>query len=235
MSTPSINEHAKKDQDNENLKTSPTDTHKRRPTVVLNPTHLPHDSMSSVHDNYSKLNLLVGILDSKLDGVLARHEKDFLSAYRAHMYKVQRELQILKDRANVADSNLKRDNKINSLEAQLEWFREEAIRLGEASTTQQKEIDKWRTKAETLEEDRKFFEQQVKAAKRQNKLLKAALSKSKLDILPNISGLNDEVDWNNDHKKHWSPKIKKRVNIQLQRIMEEYGNINSEAFISSID
>lgn len=179
------------------------------------------------------MNCLVDILDTKLDGVLARNEKDFLSAYRAHMYKVQRELQILKDRANVADSSEKRDKKISDLETQLNFFKEDALRLGEASATQKKEIDKWKSRSDALEEDRKFLEQQVKAAKKQNKLIKIALQKAKPDILPSISASNEETHEN--QIRHWSPKIKKRVNIQLQKIMEEHGDKDNETFITSID
>ena len=40
------------------------------------------------------------MLDNRLDLVLEKHEKDFLSAYRYHMVKVQSELTELKGRAN---------------------------------------------------------------------------------------------------------------------------------------
>ena len=39
-------------------------------------------------------------LDSKLDAVLEKNEKDFLTAYRFHMLKVQNELMQLKKKAN---------------------------------------------------------------------------------------------------------------------------------------
>ena len=39
-------------------------------------------------------------LDSKLDHVLEKNEKDFLTAYRFHMLKVQNELMQLKKKAN---------------------------------------------------------------------------------------------------------------------------------------
>jgi hypothetical protein len=40
-------------------------------------------------------------------------------------------------------------------------------------------VDKWKSKAITLEDDRKFLENQLKATRRENKLLKIALTKSK--------------------------------------------------------
>ena len=39
-------------------------------------------------------------LDSKLDSVLEKNEKDFLMAYRFHMLKVQNELMQLKKKAS---------------------------------------------------------------------------------------------------------------------------------------
>lgn len=39
-------------------------------------------------------------LDEQLDSVLEKHEKDFLTAYRFHMLKVQNELLELKQKAN---------------------------------------------------------------------------------------------------------------------------------------
>ena len=39
-------------------------------------------------------------------------------------------------------------------------------------------VDKYKAKSESYEEDMKFLEQQIKAAKKQNKLLKVALGKS---------------------------------------------------------
>ena len=43
-----------------------------------------------------QINTQITDLDMKLDDVLAKHEKDFLKAYRFHMLKVQEELSTLK-------------------------------------------------------------------------------------------------------------------------------------------
>lgn len=94
------------------------------------------------------------------------------------MSRVREELISLREKAERADQKNKNDHKLNTLEQQLEWFREEAVRLGDVCNNQQKDIEKWRAKAEALEEDRKFLEQQIKAAKRQNKLLKTALGRT---------------------------------------------------------
>jgi len=51
-------------------------------------------------DTVNKIDEQITMLDNRLDLVLEKHEKDFLSAYRFHMVKVQAELTELKSRAN---------------------------------------------------------------------------------------------------------------------------------------
>ena len=63
-----------------------------------------------------QINTQITDLDMKLDDVLAKHEKDFLKAYRFHMLKVQEELSTLKQRANEKELKNKQDKKITALE-----------------------------------------------------------------------------------------------------------------------
>jgi TPP-dependent indolepyruvate ferredoxin oxidoreductase alpha subunit len=151
-----------------------------------------------------------------LQGVLSRHEKDFLSAYKAHMSRVREELITLRDKAEKADQKNKSDQKLNTLENQLEWFREEAVRLGDVCNNQQKEIEKWRAKAEALEEDRKFLEQQIKAAKRQNKLLKTALGRT---------DDREQIDTHStDVRKELHSTLGKLTNAQMRETVREWLN-----------
>ncbi len=61
--------------------------------------------------------------------MLQKQEKEFLQAYRAHMYNVQKELQQLRTRLDDAEMSLKKNDKIRKLEEARDWFREEALRL----------------------------------------------------------------------------------------------------------
>ena len=104
-----------------------------------------------------------------------KHEKDFLAAYRGHMLKVQKELAFLKKKANEQEFKLRKDDRIKNLEITLDWFRKEALNLGTTCENFKRDVEKWKSKADALEDDKNFLEKQLLSSKRQNKLLKGAL------------------------------------------------------------
>ena len=68
--------------------------------------------------NYSKLNTVISDYDQQLNSVLAKHEDDFLQAYKTHMMKVEKELLFLKNRATEQEGKLASDDRIVTLEKQ---------------------------------------------------------------------------------------------------------------------
>mmetsp|Transcript_45132 Transcript_45132/g.107342 ORF Transcript_45132/g.107342 Transcript_45132/m.107342 type:complete len:445 (+) Transcript_45132:99-1433(+) len=118
-------------------------------------------------------------LDQRMGALLREHEKDFFLAYKTHMYNVQKEIRALKVKADLEEAKTKEDSKIKELERELDWFMTEALRLDELCKGYKKEVDKWKSKAEALDEDRRFLEDQIKGAKRQNKILRAAAERAK--------------------------------------------------------
>ena len=67
-----------------------------------------------------------------MERVLEKHEKDFLTAYRSHMMKVQKELDFLRSKADDQEANRRQDEKLLHLEQRLDWFRAEAVTLGKS-------------------------------------------------------------------------------------------------------
>ena len=129
----------------------------------------------NVQNLHGKVTHIVQNLSDKLGMVLKKQEKDFLSAYRAHMYNVQKELQNLRSKVDEAELAMKKDAKIVGLQKERNWFRKEALRLDGFATNIKKDLKFMREKLVTIEEDRNWLEKQLKASKKQNKLLRAEL------------------------------------------------------------
>jgi len=134
-------------------------------------------SSDKIQEYYEALKTNVSTLDSYIDTVLQRHEQDFLNAFKCQMYNLYNQLKELKKKTDENELKLRRDEQINKLQASLEWFREEAVKLGESTQYYKKEADKWKAKAESMEDDRKFLETQLKNAKRKIKTLYNELEK----------------------------------------------------------
>jgi len=127
---------------------------------------------------HSDLQALADNLDDRVEGKLSANEKAFFVAYKSFMFTVQKEFKELKQKADEEETKTRRDTKIQSLEKELDWFMNEALRLDELCKKYKKELDKWKGKAEALEDDRQFLENQIKQAKRNNKALRTAVEQA---------------------------------------------------------
>jgi hypothetical protein len=132
-------------------------------------------AMERVRDEYKKMKKVVSSLSEKVSIVLSKQERDFLAAYRAHMYNVQKELQDLRNKVAEAETSLQKNDKVHKLEEERSWYRKEALRLDSFTTAMKKDLKYMKEKLESIEDDRNWLERQLKAAKKQNKLLRAEL------------------------------------------------------------
>ncbi|GMH86845.1 hypothetical protein TrST_g12246 [Triparma strigata] len=131
--------------------------------------------MKRVYDEYNKLNEVVDQLGSKVSGVLAKQENEFLGAYRAHMYNVQRDLQSLRAEVVEKENALTNNEQMQKLEEECEWYRKESLRLDGLLGQSKKNEVFIKEKMAILEDDRNWLAKQLKSAKKQNKLLRAEI------------------------------------------------------------
>lgn len=137
------------------------------------------DSGNKIIQHFQDLTKLANSLDLRMEALLREHEQDFFLAYKTHIYTVQKEIKLLRMKAEQEEAKTREDTKIKALEGELDRFMTQALRLDELCKGYKKEVDKWKAKAEALDEDRRFLEDQIKGAKRQNKILRAAAERAR--------------------------------------------------------
>lgn len=115
-------------------------------------------------------------LTRQIARVLQIQEKEFLEAYRGHMYGVQRELRMWQEKADEEAARALRDAKVQRLEEESAWFRAEALRLNKYTGAMKTDLKNMQGHMDSLEEDRAWLEKQLKAAKRENALLRAEVA-----------------------------------------------------------
>ncbi|KAJ8566438.1 hypothetical protein ON010_g6687 [Phytophthora cinnamomi] len=146
-------------------------------------------AMALVREKHAQLHDVVGSLSEKISAVLAQQERDFLAAYRAHMYNVQKELHEMREKIHRNETVENKSEKIKKIEDERDWYRKEALRLDAFTTTMTKDLKYMKENLEAIEEDRNWLEKQLKACKKQNKLLRA-----ELDVRLSVPGNNSGSD-----------------------------------------
>ena len=115
---------------------------------------------------YSQLNSCISDLDLKVGTVLRQHEVDFLNVYKSHMFSIQKEMKLLKEKASEEANKRRRDEELVKLELERDWFRSEAVRLDSVCKEYKQSAEEWKARAQALEDDRQFLQDQVILAKK---------------------------------------------------------------------
>lgn len=111
-------------------------------------------------------------LNTDIDSVLQRHEQDFLNAFKCQMYNLYTQIKELKKASNNTGVNLKHNEELQKVQKSLEWFKKEAVKLGETVEAYKEEIESWKKKSKELEADCKLYKSRLKSTKKKLKLLK---------------------------------------------------------------
>lgn len=171
-----------------------------------------------INSLYNELNNYVLRLDQKVGGVLKQHELECLKNYKDKMYAVQKEMRMLKDKANEEENTKRKDKKIKELEKQRNHLKELAEELDKNCNAQKRSMDKWKMRSEETMDDKKFFEEQIEIAKHQKETLLAQLkslesqeAETVLEITPDISIKNPHFSQSHSQNPNYFSEVSHRL------------------------
>lgn len=84
-----------------------------------------------IAQTYEKLQSLLENLNHLHNCVIQTYEKDFVTAYKDHMIKVQCELIHIKKKSSEHYLKMQKDERVKFLESTISWFRDEAMKLAQ--------------------------------------------------------------------------------------------------------
>ena len=131
----------------------------------------PEDErMMGLRNEHRKVIERLDSAKSKEAQSLQEQEKDLLRAFRARLWDVQFELET--ERSKKDDGALEWIEKTKTLGKELDWSRDEALRLDRMNQFLSKENSKLKTQIRSQEDDREFIVRQMLALKKENARLK---------------------------------------------------------------
>ena len=116
---------------------------------------------------------------------LQEQEKDLLRAFRARLWDVQFELET--ERSKKDDGALEWIEKTKTLGKELDWSRDEALRLDRMNQYLSKENAKLKTQLRSQEDDREFIVRQMLALKKENARIKTEMQESAAELNGGLS------------------------------------------------
>lgn len=128
---------------------------KDRDELILSAS--PEQGME-VLSSMSDLRDLLAEFDTKVEAILYKNERDYLSVYDAHSGKLNQELANMRQKLSSVDKVSTRSNHIEHLRSETKWFSSEAIRLSSLCKSHKRSLLKWRAVTLSLEDEKIFLE-----------------------------------------------------------------------------
>jgi hypothetical protein len=110
-----------------------------------------------------------------------KSQNDFYLAFKNRMTQIMKDMQKLKEKANVERIKAQQDQKLVTIEKERDWFRAEALKLNKIQKQQQEQLTKYKDKIESLTQDVSYFQTQLYEEKLNSKQLYFENEKIKLD------------------------------------------------------
>ncbi|KAL1496339.1 hypothetical protein AB1Y20_016295 [Prymnesium parvum] len=127
--------------------------------------------MKQLREEHRKVMHSISSMQVREQGALQDQEKDLLRAFRARLWDVQFELE--NERSKKDDGALEWIEKTRTLGKELDWSREEALRLDRINQQLTRDNQRLKAQLRSQEDDREFVVRQVLALKKENLRLKA--------------------------------------------------------------
>jgi chromosome segregation ATPase len=232
--------------DDQNYGNVPLDLSKDQNFSKKNQPQIYYEENEKWHqaiETNDQITEVIADLDVKLNRVLAKQEYEYLKGYNIYVKKKEKELRQLIDTLNKKNSTSNtKDQKINELNSIIQKIRNEQMNLEKMREKQRKETLKWRSKAENLDEDCKFLQKQVKETKKQNQLLKLAITRLQYELenrgeKEGNTFLTEAVDENTNMKPDEILELLKRDNLDSNQlsILEKSNLLDTSANTISLN
>ncbi|CAD8107455.1 unnamed protein product [Paramecium sonneborni] len=128
----------------------------------------PH-KLTRINDLKNQVENYLDMLESKVTLVKEKALSEFIVAYNGYMRQVKEDLKYLKEKSLEIEKFYKDNKSIQNMEQQLEWFREESVKLYTKIELKNKEIFELKFRLQEVEKENEFLEQQIKELMRKNK------------------------------------------------------------------
>ena len=139
--------------------------------------------------NLHLLNDQIDKMDDMVQGILASSEQDFLIAYKGQMSTIHKQLAAFKKKINTQKFEMKKDSKLRSLCAEVDYFQKEALHYRELDKQATQHIKDVHVENLNLQDDTYILRRALLNTKVKQKALERQLEESKaenLELVKNI-------------------------------------------------
>jgi len=188
--------------------------------------------LAQVRRDHRRLMDVVVSFGGKVGGMVDTQRADFMTAYEHHIIDVQRELQSLREKVAVIESDSTLKAKLDSLDVNQKKFKEEALNLDTESLDLRKKMRKLVSILHSVEKERDWYLSKLRQAKsRFNYLLeeRAKFGGDGLDTSSLYSSSNDS-----QYTLHIQRTTGATIDDLKARIKGVYGVSRDQALLQSL-
>lgn len=161
-----------------------------------------------------------------------KSQNDFYLAFKNRMTQIMKDMQKLKEKANVERIKAQQDQKLVNIEKERDWFRAEALKLNKIQKQQHDQLTKYKDKIDSLTQDVSYFQTQLYEEKLNSKQLYFENEKIKLDQLKKLFNNDNKYDVDRDDTQmKQSVESIKRLGKELLQI-EQSDAVKEYKFIT---